>query len=159
MELFQPVNSRKQLVSQLLFFIFWLGVNGFAIYLTPSKYGHGTHQELGLPPCPSVLLFNRPCPGCGLTTSFTAFVHGDFSESFHAHPLGPPLYLIFSFFAILALYGFVKQKRINTSYRWVSKPLAAFGILFIVFGIARFALTTNYQTPYEQLYASHVQLR
>ena len=159
LELFQPVNNRKVIIGQFIFFLFWLGVNGFAIYLNPSPYGHGTHQELGLPPCPSVLLFNRPCPGCGLTTSFTAFIHGDFSQSFHAHPLGPFLYLTFSLFAILAMYGFVKKLRLNMSYKWVSKPLVAFGIIFILFGIARFALVTNYQTPYEKVYASHVELR
>lgn len=31
------------------------------------------------------------CPGCGLTRSFVATVHGDWSAGFALHPIGPPL--------------------------------------------------------------------
>jgi len=32
--------------------------------------GHGTHQQLGLPPCTFYVIFQRPCPACGMTTSW-----------------------------------------------------------------------------------------
>jgi Protein of unknown function (DUF2752) len=45
--------------------------------LTPSPLGHGTHQQLGLPPCTSILLWNKPCPACGMTTSWALATRGD----------------------------------------------------------------------------------
>ena len=36
--------------------------------LTPDDRGHGTHEQLGLPPCTFYLIFKRPCPACGMTT-------------------------------------------------------------------------------------------
>src|SRR5438270_12571671 len=93
MALYESAEPRKRLSGQLMFFGVWLAITGFGAYLHPDPSGHGTHTQLGLPPCPSVLLFNRPCPGCGLTTSFTAFIHGDLASAFHAHPLGPLLYV------------------------------------------------------------------
>ncbi len=41
--------------------------------LEPSRTGRGTHQQLGLPPCTSIVLFGAPCPACGMTTSWALF--------------------------------------------------------------------------------------
>ena len=84
MALYDGTDNRTKLSGQLSFFFVWLAITLIAIVLRPDPSGHGTHTQLGLPPCPSVLLFNRPCPGCGLTTSFTAVLHGDFVAAFHA---------------------------------------------------------------------------
>ena len=47
---------------------------------------------------PSVCLFYHltglPCPACGLTRSFVCLGHGQWRESLHWHPLGPPLFLV-----------------------------------------------------------------
>jgi hypothetical protein len=50
----------------------------------------------GLPglPCLFRLVFHFPCPGCGLTRSFTALWHGDFAHSLRFHPLGSLLFLL-----------------------------------------------------------------
>src|SRR5881394_3155534 len=105
MALYEPAINRKKIAGQLAYFGAWLTVTVIGACLHPSATGHGTHEQLGLPPCPSVLLFDRPCPGCGLTTSFTAFVHGDFGFAFHAHPLGPLMYVALTTWAWLGLYG------------------------------------------------------
>jgi hypothetical protein len=34
-----------------------------------------------------------PCPGCGLTRSFTFMAHGRFAEAFQLNMLGPPTFL------------------------------------------------------------------
>lgn len=34
-----------------------------------------------------------PCPGCGLTRSFTFMAHGDLWGGFRMNPLGPPMFL------------------------------------------------------------------
>ncbi len=38
-------------------------------------------------------LTGAPCPGCGMTRSVLALLHGGFAESWRLHPLGIPLAL------------------------------------------------------------------
>lgn len=44
--------------------------------LTPDRRGHGTHQQLGLPPCTIYFVFGIRCPTCGMTTSWSHVVRG-----------------------------------------------------------------------------------
>jgi len=48
----------------------------------------GAHQRLGMPPCEFYVIFNKPCPSCGLTTSFSLLMHGDVVASLRANPVG-----------------------------------------------------------------------
>lgn len=61
---------------------------GIGLYLTPNPAGHGTHQKLGLPPCTIYYLTGRLCPSCGLTTSVSAILHGQFALAWRANPMG-----------------------------------------------------------------------
>jgi hypothetical protein len=56
--------------------------------LTPDPRGYGTHEQLGRPPCAILKLTGRPCPTCGMTTSFAWFVRGDLARSWRANPAG-----------------------------------------------------------------------
>jgi uncharacterized protein DUF2752 len=56
--------------------------------LHPSPRGLGTHEQLGLPPCPFLLLTGIPCPSCGLTTSFALAVRLQFLSSLTIQPFG-----------------------------------------------------------------------
>ncbi|HEY3780776.1 MAG TPA: DUF2752 domain-containing protein [Fimbriimonadaceae bacterium] len=141
---FEKAESRKHLVGQFLWFLLWVFVTSCAIYLTPSTEGHGTHTQLGLPPCPSVMLLGRPCPGCGLTTSFTAFVHGQIGFAFHAHPFGPILYLLFTASALCCLYGFVKGYYLDFSSKSFNRVGMAFMVVFLGFGLIRFCIDSHY---------------
>lgn len=38
---------------------------------------HGTHRQLGLPPCTVKALTGVGCPSCGMTTAFALVMHGD----------------------------------------------------------------------------------
>jgi hypothetical protein len=38
---------------------------------------HGTHRQLGLPPCMLNVVTGLPCPACGMTTSTALLAHGD----------------------------------------------------------------------------------
>lgn len=67
--------------------------------LEPSPSGHGTHEQLGLPPCTFHLLTGHKCPGCGMTTSFAHLARGELSHAFAANPFGP---LLFAIAALLA---------------------------------------------------------
>ena len=56
--------------------------------LRPNPAGHGTHRQLGLPPCGMVLALGKPCPTCGMTTAFAYAAHGDLKNSFLTQPAG-----------------------------------------------------------------------
>ena len=123
----------------LLWFGVWVAVTTIAAVLSPSKDGHGTHQQIGLPPCGSVVLFERPCPGCGMTTSFTHFVHGQFAESFQVHPFGFIGYIVFTVSAWVTLYAYLKQLSIDTSGRAYGRFVGFLLGSFLLFGAWRFA--------------------
>lgn len=56
--------------------VFLLAGFSLAVSLAPNPAGFGTHQQLGLPPCSFQTMFGIPCPSCGMTTSFSHFVRG-----------------------------------------------------------------------------------
>jgi hypothetical protein len=47
-----------------------------------------THTQIGLPPCNMLRIFGRPCPTCGMTTSFALLVRGDLPASLRANAGG-----------------------------------------------------------------------
>ena len=58
-----------------------LGPLAVAGLLQPDGRGHGTHQQMGLPPCTFVVLFDVRCPTCGMTTSWANLVRGRLAEA------------------------------------------------------------------------------
>lgn len=65
-----------------------LGILGMATYLKPAPAGHGTHQQLGLPPCGWIVAFGKPCPTCGMTTAFSNAAQLRPIEALRAQPAG-----------------------------------------------------------------------
>ena len=65
-------------------------VAGFALArsVEPDPRGFGTHQQFGLPECTFQILWNRPCPGCGMTTCFAHLVRGEWLAAARANPAG-----------------------------------------------------------------------
>jgi Protein of unknown function (DUF2752) len=59
-----------------------------ASQLTPDPRGRGTHEQLGLPPCTFALLSGRPCPACGMTTSWALATHGRLWDAVCVHVTG-----------------------------------------------------------------------
>jgi len=146
MVLFDSGWPKKRLSGQAVWFGVWTVVTLVAAFLQPSKHHHGTHTQLGLPPCPSVFLFHRPCPGCGLTTSWSATVHGDLGTAFQAHPLGPFLYGAFTAMAWLCLFGYLKGKRLRSESWPATAILVSIFVGIVGFGVVRFA-TVKYDEP------------
>jgi hypothetical protein len=128
--------SRRVVLSQLVVPAVWLFITGFGLYLHPDASGHGTHTQLGLSPCPSMLFFDRPCPGCGLTTSISAFLHLKFGLAFSAHPLGPIAYLILTFFAVRSALA-VRDNVYRPLGTPIYRRLLAFVVVFGLFGAVR----------------------
>jgi len=156
LNLFEPVESRKQILWQPGVFLVWATITGIGRWLHADSAGHGTHQELGLPPCPTALFLNRPCPGCGLTTSWTALLHGQWSLAFHAHPLGPAMYALFTAAAFLGVYGTLTKQRLNIDSPSANRFFAACAFIFLGFGFTRMAVTTDYRSDLEQMYAKQL---
>jgi hypothetical protein len=70
-----------------------IGVFAVAAWLNPynpdgTPRRLATHRQLGLPPCNFVLLTGKPCPSCGMTTSFALFIRGDLRASLQANWVG-----------------------------------------------------------------------
>ena len=57
---------------------------GVAGRLEPDPRDHGTHQQLGLPPCSYFAVFGRRCPTCGMTTAWAYLVRGRVPAAFRA---------------------------------------------------------------------------
>lgn len=74
-------------------------------WLRPDERGFGTHQQLGLAPCSFEAVTRVPCPGCGLTTSFTHMAHLHVLDAFRAHLMGPLLFTLTLAVAALAPVG------------------------------------------------------
>lgn len=135
---FEPVPHPRYLGSQWVVFVGWLLVSLTAFLLRPSVHGHGTHQQLGLPPCGSVLIFGRPCPGCGLTTSFAASVKGDLLTAWNANPFGTIFYLAFTVSAIVSAWGLWKRAKPVPDGRWFNPLVAALIVSYLLYGVWRF---------------------
>jgi hypothetical protein len=78
----------------------WLGVLGLValgLLLHPDPRGYGTHEQLGLLPCLPMALWRIPCPGCGVTTSVVAVLHGQVGAALVDQPFG--------LFIVLATFG------------------------------------------------------
>jgi hypothetical protein len=79
-----------------------------AAWLDPDPAGHGTHTQLGLPPCGFLVVAGIPCPGCGLTTSFAHMIRLQLVPAFQANPFGVVLFAITAASVPIAAAGAAK---------------------------------------------------
>ena len=82
-----PIGTRGRVLLGI-WSLFLVAGFGVALSLEPNPRGYGTHQGLGLPPCTFRFLLGIPCPSCGMTTSFSHFIRGQFVRSFQANAAG-----------------------------------------------------------------------
>jgi len=80
----------------------WVAIFAVAAWLKPydavgQPLRMETHRQLGLPPCNFYEWTGKPCPSCGMTTSFALLVRGDVWNSLKANAVG----------TLLALWGIV----------------------------------------------------
>jgi len=110
-----------------------LAVLSLAAWLNPSADGHGTHTQLGLTKCMWVAAFDRPCPTCGMTTSFSHAAEGSWFQAFKTQPMGALLSLM----TALIMWGSAIQAttgaRIGSMIQPIFKPkfFTLFGVLFV----------------------------
>ena len=70
-----------------------LSLLALATQLQPDPSGLGTHRQLGIPECTFVQLFGRPCPTCGMTTSWAHVMRGEWKQAMRANSAGMMLAL------------------------------------------------------------------
>src|SRR4051794_25023290 len=99
-----------------------IGLFAVAAWLNPYD-GNGqplkiaTHRQLGLPECNFVRWFGRPCPTCGMTTSFALLMHGEVGASLRANFAGTLLAVM-----LLAAVPWVLHTAFSGRWRWVRWP-------------------------------------
>lgn len=109
-----------------------IGMLALGAIVSPDARGHGTHEQLGLPPCMTMELWSIPCPGCGVTTSVTLASQGRFLDSFVNQPFGLTVWLgVIAF----ALWAFAQHVRGIDIYRDLRGRRAA-PLVFAAAGIA-----------------------
>ncbi len=130
------IGGRQRVLAGLVagLLLAWLLVGAA---LLPDPSGMGTHRQLGLPPCGWIVAFNRPCPTCGMTTSFASAVHGQFGDSLRAQPFATGLaiavaaafwgcvYTAATGSGVLAVYAFLLRPR------WVWATLGLLALAWV----------------------------
>jgi hypothetical protein len=102
------LTKRQRLFCALAGLFAW-GLLLIASQLEPDPSGRGTHRQLGLPPCSFILFLGVPCPGCGMTTSWTLATNGRLVEAWTTNAAGTLLAVFCSgiglFGLLLAFHG------------------------------------------------------
>jgi hypothetical protein len=91
-----------------------------AAYLSPNPTGTGTHAKLpGLQSCQFLQRTGLPCPSCGMTTSFSWFVRGNWLASLYVQPMGWCLAVLTTVAAWAGLYIAITAKPAHRLLRLV----------------------------------------
>jgi hypothetical protein len=100
-------------------------------------------QGHGVPLCYFRNLFQLPCPGCGLTRSFTNVAHLRFADAFHYHPFG---LVLFPLMLAVVVVSLLPRARRETVAAWldhreksVRRTYHVAVMAFLLFGVVRLA--------------------
>lgn len=90
-------------------------VFGVAFWINPyepdgTPRTMSTHTQLGVPPCNFVVMTGKPCPACGMTTSFALLVRGDLAASLRANWAGTLIAVLWALTMVWALVSGIKGR-------------------------------------------------
>jgi len=124
---FQLTRPTLKLSWQIRTFSLVAGLVVLALLITarllePSGSGIGTHRQLGLPPCTSIVLFAMRCPACGMTTSWAFATRGQIVAAAETNLGGLMLALIAMAYVPASCYFCIKGTA--TPGQWFSLSLA-----------------------------------
>ena len=129
---------RMQSLDVLLLVLAWSAactVLGVAAWLRPDPTGHGTHTQLGLPPCGMMVNTGIPCPSCGMTTAFAFAIRGNVIESLRAQPFGTLLFLGTVLVALAAPVALVRRIPVLARMDG-ARPVLALKVVALLFALA-----------------------
>lgn len=90
-----------------------------ARWAEPSERGYGTHQQLGLPVCPSRMLWNASCPVCGMTTAWAWTTRGHWALAIQANAGGWLLAIFALAFVPISCYWLAVDKALPANRTWL----------------------------------------
>lgn len=99
-------------VALVVVFITAIRINPYDEDGQPLRFG--AHTRIGMPPCEFYVWFGKPCPSCGLTTSYSLLMHGDVLNSLRANPVGTLMALFCLVLIPWSLYIAIRGR-----YLWV----------------------------------------
>jgi hypothetical protein len=143
-----PVARRRRMprytrVLLVLMAFGFTAVLGTAAWLNPYQ-GDGTamtmraHTQLGLPPCSMESLMGKPCPACGMTTSFALLAHGDVPNSLRANWVGTLLAVFWFALIPWSLFSAARARLVGIRNGEVATTIAVGA--FITLMLARWAV-------------------
>jgi len=113
----QPTTTRRIVSTEVL-------AAAGVVALGSSFLFSPEHIEDGPVICPFRRLTGLPCPGCGLTRSWTYLTHGWWQDSLHAHPFGPLLALVAVLLAVAVVRARVRRTPPPSLDRLVRHPVS-----------------------------------
>ena len=144
----QPPRSARYVRAMLLVIgVALAAVFGVALYLNPynadgTPRTMATHTTLGLPPCNFVLMTGKPCPSCGMTTSFALLMHGDLGNSLRANAVGT---LLAAFCLALIPWNLACAIRGRTYFVWsIETALTRLVVVFLVLLLVRWGIVLGW---------------
>jgi hypothetical protein len=113
-----------------------------ALWLEPAPEGHGTHTQLGLPPCGMIEWTGLPCPGCGVTTAAALAARGELRAALATQPFGAAAGLGLALFPLWALVQALRGRDLGEppSARALRLGLAGAVLLALAAWVYRLAL-------------------
>ena len=105
-----------------------------AYLLQPSAAGHGTHTQMGLPPCGFLTTTGLPCISCGMTTSFSHAAKGNLLAALATQPAGALLALLTAMTVVVSGYALVVGMPLSGLAQTVLRPrtLLILGAVLVV---------------------------
>ncbi|MBI5850320.1 MAG: DUF2752 domain-containing protein [Planctomycetes bacterium] len=103
--------------------------------IEPDPRGHGTHEQLGLPPCGWPARYGKPCPTCGVTTAASLVVHLSPFRALWTQPFGAATALAGLVLAAFALRALVmKESLVARIALWPLGTLTIVSIAIFLLG-------------------------
>ncbi|MDF1868910.1 MAG: DUF2752 domain-containing protein [Phycisphaerales bacterium] len=115
-------SSTGERIAAGLVAIITLAVLTTAAWLTPNPDGHATHTQLGMNKCTWVVWFDKPCPTCGMTTSFSHAGEGSWTTATLTQPMGALLALLTTMIFWGATHQALTGSRIGSVAQTAMRP-------------------------------------
>jgi hypothetical protein len=97
---------------------------------------HPILPESGATFCPFRLLTGIPCPGCGMGHALIHALRGDFSGSFHLHPLGIPLLVLWTAWLARGAINLARGREFSDGFLpALRRPASTWALLTLVLAV------------------------
>lgn len=101
----------------------------------PAAAGHGSHTQIGLPPCGWAVAFGKPCATCGMTTAVSLVVRGELPRAFVTQPAGFAFAVVCAMLFWMSLHVTVTGSALGRLVgREVFRPRILWGLGSLVLG-------------------------